>query len=168
MKLTRKSLTALAAAGLTLASASAVAQNTDKAAVKADIANWSDALTVAFSPGWWDGEMQTFDGNGKVIDSESRPACIKPGEGSKMGSDLSKSFGQLVDVADCTSVSGGPASLDLKLVCVARDGSQVAFDSNGTYSDGAVDWNIKFTSSVGEIPNVNAMKVSARRTRKNC
>jgi Protein of unknown function (DUF3617) len=168
MAIPKRTLATLAALGLAFGSANAIAQNSDKTAVKADIANWSEAMSAAFTPGWWDGQMQAFDGDGKETESDSKPACIKPGEGNKMGQEVGGMFAKMVDNADCTSVSGGRGSLDLKLICITPNQTRIEFESNGTYSDGAVDWTVKFVTDSKSKAEAGSMKVSARRIRKSC
>ena len=100
----RTTLAALAFAGLALTGAPAQAQQS-RESVKADVTAWGQAITSAFTPGYWEGQMQELDANGAVVNTEERPDCIKQGEYGKLGSSLSEMFMTIADMADSLSMS---------------------------------------------------------------
>ena len=166
MKRNALALIVTASAALALLPGTAATQEKN-AQAKRDIAVWADSFTTAFSPGWWDGEMQAFDAKGNATETTSNPSCIKAGESNKLAADMREAMTMLADVGDCTSQSGGQGSLNLEMRCSVGD-RQVNFLSKGQYSDGKVDWAVDFTFTGPDAPKGQSMKVSARRTRKNC
>lgn len=160
-------LAALSVAGFALVPASAQAQPSKEAA-KADIKTWSQAIGTAFSPGYWEGSMQELDGAGKVISSEDKPDCIKQGEGSELGTSLGEMFTMIVDMADCTSTSGGAGSLNLKLECTAPGGKRMVLTSDGTYGGDQVSWNFSFKGEGEGAPDSRIMRMTARKTKATC
>jgi hypothetical protein len=160
-------LATLTVAGFALVPASAQAQQS-KDTVKADIKTWSQSVSTAFSPGYWEGSMQELDGAGKVISSENKPDCIKEGEGNKLGSSLGEMFTMIVDMADCTSTSGGAGSLNLKLECMAPGGKRLVLTSDGTYGGDQVSWNFSFKGEGEGAPESRMMRMSARKTKPTC
>lgn len=160
-------LAALTVAGFTLAPASAQAQQSKEAA-KADIATWSQAIGTAFSPGYWEGAMQELDAAGNVISSEDKPDCIKEGESNQLGSSLGEMFTMMIDMADCTSTSGGAGSLNLKLECLAPGGKRLVMTSDGTYSGDQVSWNFSFKGEGEGAPESRIMRMTARKTNTTC
>lgn len=163
----RTFLAALTVAGLALVPAAAQAQQS-KESVKADVSAWGQSISQAFTPGYWEGEMKELDATGKVISSETKPDCIKEGESGKLGSSLGEMFAMMADVADCTTTSGGPGSLNLKLACQAPGNKQMTLVSAGSYSDGQVSWSIDFNAQGDGAPESRSMQVSARRTSMTC
>jgi hypothetical protein len=160
-------LTALSVAGLALVPASAQAQQSKEAA-KADIKTWSQSISTAFSPGYWEGAMQELDGAGNVISSEDKPDCIKEGEGSKLGSSLGDMFTMVVEMSDCTTTSGGAGSLNLKLECLAPGGKRMVLTSDGTYGGDQVSWNVSFKAEGEGAPESRMMRMNARKTKTTC
>jgi len=167
MPASRTLLAALALGAFTFVPAAAQAQQSKEAA-KADIAAWGQSISTAFTPGYWEGEMQELDATGKVLNSENKPDCIKPGESSKLGSSLGEMFTSIVEMADCTTTSGGPGSLNLKLECLAPGNKHMTFVSAGSYSDGQVNWNVDFKAEGEGAPESRSMKMNARRTQTTC
>lgn len=167
MAVSRTLLAAVAIGSLAMVPASAQAQQSKEAA-KADVGAWSQSVSAAFSPGYWEGEMQELDAAGKVINSESKPDCIKAGESSKLGSSLGDMFTMMIDMADCTTTAGGPGSLDLKVDCLAPGNKHMTFVSAGTYSDGLVNWTVDFKAEGEGAPEARSMRMTARRTQTTC
>lgn len=168
MKANRRSLSLLCAGGLLLASGHAIGQSDTMAAVEADVANWSDGLSAAFAPGYWEGELKVFDGAGNIIDRDATPSCIKPGEGNKMGGELAQAMGELTKTGKCRSVSGGRRSLNLTLTCALPDGSNIVLKSSGNYDPTTVNWNFELEVPGGTGSGMSRMTVSAKRTRATC
>lgn len=167
MNVSRSFLAALAFGSLALAPAAAQAQQSKEAA-KADVANWGQSVTTAFTPGYWEGEMQELDANGQVISTDSKPDCIKAGESSKLGSSLGDMFTMMIDMADCTTTAGGLGSLNFKMECLAPGNKRMTFASAGTYSDGLVNWTFEFKADGEGAPESRAMRMIARRTQTTC
>lgn len=163
----RTLLAALTVAGFALVPASAQAQQ-NKEAAKADIKTWGQAVSMAFSNGYWEGSMQELDAAGNVISTEEKPDCIKEGDGSKLGNSLSEMFTMIVDMADCTSTSGGAGSLSLKLECLAPGGKRMALASEGTYGGDQVSWSVSFKGEGEGAPESRTMRMSARKTKATC
>lgn len=160
-------LAALSVAGLALVPTSAQAQQ-GKDTAKADIKTWSQAVGTAFSPGYWEGSMQELDAAGNVISSEEKPDCIKEGEASKLGSSLGEMFTMIVDMADCSTTSGGAGSLNLKLECLAPGGKRMVLTSDGSYGSDQVSWNVSFKGEGEGAPESRMMRMSAHKTKSTC
>ena len=160
----RTTLAALAVAACALVPASAQAQQS-KDAAKADVATWGKALSAAFTPGYWEGEMQELDSTGKVVNSDNKPDCIKEGEAGKLGASLGEMFNMIVDMADCTTQSGGPGSLNLTMSCSAPGGKQMTFASSGAFTDGQVSWTVDFKAQGEGAPESRSMRMTARKTK---
>lgn len=167
MPASRTLLAAFAVASFAFVPAAAQAQQ-DKATAKADIVTWSQAVSQAFGPGYWEGEMKELDAAGNVVNSENKPDCIKAGESSKMASSLGDMFTMIVDMADCTTVSGGPGSLNLRLDCQAPGNKRMSITSSGTFSDGVVSWGVDFKADGDAAPESRSMRMTARRTKTTC
>lgn len=160
-------LAAMTVAGFALVPAQAQAQQSKESA-KADIKTWSQAVGSAFSNGYWEGTMQELDAAGNVISSEDKPDCIKPGESGKLGTSLGDMFTMVVDMADCTTTSGGSGSLNLKLECMAPGGKRMLLTSEGTYGGDQVSWNVNFKAEGEGAPESRAMRMTARKTKATC
>jgi hypothetical protein len=167
MTVSRTLLAAMALGTFAMIPANAQAQQSKEAA-KADIKTWSQAVGTAFSPGYWEGSMQELDGSGNVISSEDQPDCIKEGEASKLGSSLGEMFTMIVDMADCTTTSGGAGSLNLKLECSAPGGKHMVLTSDGTYGGDQVSWNVNFKADGEAAPESRSMRMTARKTKTTC
>ena len=166
MKSSRLALAAVALCALSLAPANAQSTNSD--AVKRDIATWTASFDRAFAPGLWDTETQELDANGKVVESDRGPDCIKVGETNKMGAELAEAMYSLVAITDCTSSSGGPGSLNLTVNCAAPNGLNFRFQSSGSYSGTQTDWTMKFNSSDNDPASNKTLKLVARRQANAC
>ncbi|MFM5948715.1 MAG: hypothetical protein ACKOPM_05705 [Novosphingobium sp.] len=162
----RFAIAAAACAALALLPSAASTQERN-AETRQHLTVWADSFSAAFSPGWWEGEMQAFDSNGKMVDSTKSPSCIKSGESNRLATEMHDAMNSIADVGDCTSRSGGAGSLDLEMRCTMGD-RQVTFLSKGQYSDGAVDWTVDFKFTGPDAPTAQSMKVTARRTRTSC
>lgn len=163
----RTILAALTVAGFALAAIPAQAQQSKEAA-KADIKIWSEAIGTAFSPGYWEGQMQELDAAGNILSSEDKPDCIKEGEASKLGSSLGEMFTMIVDMADCTTISGGPGSLNLSVECQVPGGKRMKLTSDGSYTGDQVNWNFSFKGEGEGAPESRSMRMSARKTKTTC
>ncbi|MCC6926406.1 DUF3617 family protein [Novosphingobium sp.] len=162
-----KLLAALTVAGIALIPVSATAQQSKEAA-KRDVTAWGQSISQAFGPGYWEGEMKEYDAAGNVVKTENNPDCIKEGESSKLGTSLGEMFNMIVDMADCTTTSGGPGSLNLKLECLAPGNKRMTFNSFGTYGTDQVNWGIDFKAEGEGAPESRSMKVVARRVKNTC
>ncbi|MEY4952554.1 MAG: hypothetical protein RL299_978 [Pseudomonadota bacterium] len=167
MTVSRTLLAALALGTFALAPASAQAQQSKEAA-KADIKTWSQAVGTAFSPVYWEGSMQELDAAGNVISSDDKPDCIKDGEGSKLGTSLGEMFTMIVDMSDCTTISGGAGSLNLKLECLAPGGKRMVLASDGAYGGDQVSWTVSFKAEGEGAPESRLMRMTARKTQATC
>lgn len=163
---TRIALASAACTALALLPSAASTQERN-AQAKKDISVWAESFTTAFSPGWWEGEMQAFDSTGKLVESTKNPSCIKAGESNRLATDMRDAMNSIAEVGDCTSRSGGAGSLDLEMRCSMGE-RQVTFQSSGQYSDGAVSWNVDFKFTGLDAPTAQSMKVIAKRTRTTC
>jgi hypothetical protein len=160
MTVSRTLLAALALGTFALAPASAQAQQSKEAA-KADIKTWSQAVGTAFSPGYWEGSMQELDAAGNVISSDDKPDCIK-------GTSLGEMFTMIVDMSDCTTISGGAGSLNLKLECLAPGGKRMVLASDGAYGGDQVSWTVSFKAEGEGAPESRLMRMTARKTQATC
>jgi hypothetical protein len=163
----RTFLAALTVAGFALAAFPAQAQQSKESA-KADIKTWSQAIGTAFSPGYWEGSMQELDAAGNVVSSDDKPDCLKEGEANKLGSSLGEMFTMMIDMADCTTTSGGAGSLNLKLDCQAPGGKRMLLASDGSYTGDQVSWNVSFRGEGEGAPESRMMRLTARKTRSTC
>ncbi|MFM5907337.1 MAG: DUF3617 family protein [Novosphingobium sp.] len=139
-----------------------------KEAAKADIALWSQSISAAFTPGYWEGETLEIGGDGQVVKKNSDPECIKPGEASKLGTQLAGMFARIVENADCATTAGKPGSLAFTLKCTVGGGKAMSFNSSGTYSDGQVFWAIEMNAEGEGAPRANSLRVTAKRTKTTC
>ena len=161
----RTSLAIAASVGLVLGSVPALAQAGAQVSAQQAVTVWSDALKGALPIGYWEGTFEEFDEAGKLVASNAEPECLTETSRDEMVSQIVGPMSQVVQMADCTAVSGGAGSLALTLECKFGADKSMKFVSSGTHGDGAIDLKMAFSAQGADAPDLGGARMNGRRTR---
>ncbi|WP_309751249.1 DUF3617 family protein [Novosphingobium sp.] len=143
------------------------AQTTAKDTAKRDVNTWAETMGESFSPGKWEGTMQTTE-EGEAQPPKPSTDCFKPGGLNPMFAELRDVFLMVIDNTECTTQSGGKGSLDLVLDCRRDDGGHIRFASSGARTADSVQWAVDVTSDGPGAFGTSRMQITSRKVADQC
>lgn len=157
------SLAALGALGtINLADA---APKASSAAIEA----FNQDIAAAFSPGYWGGTFDSYDGDGKLLKSNRTPSCTRAGDKESVPAQM-RGLTELMDqTSDCIITAAQPGTLNLTMTCKTPEGAGATFSSKGSYvAEKSVDMWVVFETFGGDKNQKSSFHATGTRIRPTC
>ena len=138
-------------------------------ASSAAIAAYNQDVAAAFVPGYWEGNFDSFDGDGQLLKSSDSPSCIRADEKASVAGEM-RNLTQMMDqTSDCTIAESRPGTLNLTMTCKGGNGFGATFSSKGSYVPGkSAELSVTFETFGDASPVKTSFHTTGTRVRPAC
>ena len=91
-------------------------------------------IAAAFSPGYWEGTFETYDGDGKLLKTAKNPSCIRANDKESVPGEMRGLTEMMDQTSDCTVAAAKPGTLELTMTCKSGNGFGATFTSKAATS----------------------------------
>ncbi len=135
----------------------------------AAIEAYNQDIAAAFSPGYWEGSFDTYDGAGNLLKSAKNPSCIGADDKESVPGEMRGLTEMMDQTSDCTVTAAKPGTLELTMTCKSANGLGATFTSKGSYISGkSFDLWVTFETFGDDKGEKTSFHSTGKRTRSTC